>query len=101
MIPAGRHYCPRCVRKTDFILGDGASPDDQTAPLECYVCGYTYDKVVREIDAKTGATLPAPRREDALGLAARRRAIEEMRQERRVDAVRSGTRLEAFRRTTT
>lgn len=41
----GRHWCPACCAVQDFILAEGASPQEPEPDLECWVCGWLAGKI--------------------------------------------------------
>lgn len=96
-IPAGRHWCTRCFAEQDFVVAEGASPDDPECPLECYTCGKVYGQIVEEVDPVTGLQLDVPRTRPAISRPQREAARQRMRDEFRMNVLRDGVRLENFR----
>ena len=95
-IPAGKFFCPRCFDRTGFVVAEDASPDDPDCALECYVCGYVYDRIVEEFDPDTGEILTPPRSRPAISRDQREEARRELRKEFRTSVIRDGVRLENF-----
>lgn len=54
----GRFYCPRCMGVQDFILAEGASPQEPEPDLECYACGWVAGKY--QVDLGPGRSIMKP-----------------------------------------
>ena len=79
------------------MLTEDASPEDKEPPIECFVCGYVYDRVYQEIDAVTGERLPPNLTvRSAMPFELREKARSEMREDFVRDVLRDGARRENF-----
>jgi hypothetical protein len=97
VIPAGQYHCPSCFCRRDFIVAPEASPDEAAPAIECWVCGYTYARVVREVDPVTGIRLaPNLAVSQAIPQEVREEAKAKMRIEFRDAVLRDGVRRENF-----
>lgn len=97
LYPAGEFFCRRCFCRRDFIVCEDASPETQEPPVECYVCGYTYDRNVREVDPDTGERMaPNLAIQPAINAEQRDEARHRMREKFKTAVLRDGARLENF-----
>lgn len=79
------------------MLAEDASPEDKEPAIECFVCGFVYDRVYQEIDAKTGERLPPNLTvRSAMPFEAREKARSEMREDFVRTVLRDGVRRENF-----
>ena len=77
--PAGEFWCHCCAMRRDFVVAQGASPDDPECPLECWSCGYVYGNVTEEVDPQTGLPYPdGPRVRPSISREQRQAAREAM-----------------------
>ena len=97
LTPAGEFFCRRCFCRRDFVLAEDATPEEKEPAIECFVCGYTYDRNYREVDAVTGERLPPNLTvRSALPYADRERARAKMRADFMASTLRDGVRRENF-----
>lgn len=94
--PAGEFWCPTCVLKTEFVVAEGHNPTDPQAPLECWKCGYTYDKVCKELEDDGITHRAVPKFSPAIPKWARQDARHALREKFRKDMERAGYRRENF-----
>lgn len=97
LVPAGRFFCRSCFCEQDFILAEGASPEEKEPPIECYVCGYVYDRNIVEVDPSTGERLaPNLTVRSALPFDLREKARSKMREDFMAATLRDGVRAENY-----
>lgn len=97
LLPAGRFFCRSCFCERDFILADDASPEEKEPAIECFVCGYTYDRNTVEVDPKTGERLPPNLTvRSALPFEAREQARAKLRDDFMRATLRDGVRAENY-----
>lgn len=90
-LTAGRIFCPRCFVKREFYVLGGYE-QDPSPPVACTVCEYEYGKV--KVEHSDGRDT----NHDALSPAVRLKALEEYREDFRINAIASGYRAENFSR---
>ena len=97
LLPAGSFFCRRCFCQRDFVLGEDATPEEKEPAIECFVCGYTYDRNFVETDPQTGERLPPNLTvRSALPFDVREQARSRMREEFMTSNIRDGVRQENF-----
>jgi hypothetical protein len=93
---AGEFWCPGCAQKSEFVVVEGHSPTDHRSPIECWQCGYTYDKVVHHLEDDGQTHRAVPKVVNAIPKWARVKARAEVRDKFQASAEKAGFLRENF-----
>lgn len=94
--PAGEFWCPCCLMMRDFIVAGDGSPLNPQVPLECWTCGYIYDKVIQELEDDLITHRTEPKITNAIPKQAREEARQKLREDFQRSILKQGFRRENF-----